>query len=56
VLLLLIVGLALLVAEVMLVSFGVILALAGVALFSAVFVAFQTSVTFGRSSSAPRRC
>lgn len=47
VLLLLIVGLALLVAEVMLVSFGVILALAGVALFSAVFVAFQTSVTFG---------
>jgi len=47
VLLLLIVGLALLVAEVMLVSFGVILALAGVALFSAVFVAFQSSVTFG---------
>lgn len=47
VLLLLIVGLALLVAEVMLVSFGVILALAGVALLSAVFVAFQSSVTFG---------
>jgi membrane-bound serine protease (ClpP class) len=45
--LLLIVGLALLVAEVMLVSFGVILALAGVALLSAVFVAFQSSVTFG---------
>ncbi|MFN7590778.1 MAG: NfeD family protein [Planctomycetota bacterium] len=47
VLLLLIVGLALLVAEVMLVSFGVILALAGIALLSAVFVAFQSSVTFG---------
>lgn len=47
VLLLLVVGLALLVAEVMLVSFGVILALAGIALLSAVFVAFQSSVTFG---------
>lgn len=47
VLLLLVVGLALLVAEVMLVSFGVILALAGVALLSAVFVAFQSSMTFG---------
>lgn len=47
VLLLLIVGLALLVAEVMLVSFGVILALAGIALLGAVFVAFQSSVTFG---------
>jgi membrane-bound serine protease (ClpP class) len=41
------VGLCLVVAEVLLVSFGVIAALAAVALLSAVFVAFQHSITFG---------
>lgn len=47
VLLLAVLGLALLVAEVMFVSFGVIATLSGVALLSAVFVAFQESTGFG---------
>lgn len=47
VLLLCILGLALLVAEVILVSFGVIAILSGVALLSAIFVAFQDSIAFG---------
>lgn len=47
VLLLAVVGLALLVAEVFFVSFGVIATLSGVALISAVFLAFQDSVAFG---------
>ena len=47
VLLLLILGLALIVAEVLFVSFGVVAVLAGVSLLSAVFVAFQESTAFG---------
>lgn len=47
VVLLCIVGLALLVAEVMFVSFGIIATCAGIALLSAVFVAFQESTAFG---------
>jgi membrane-bound ClpP family serine protease len=47
VLLLCVVGLALIAAEVLFVSFGVIAVLAGVALLSAIFVAFQSSVAFG---------
>lgn len=47
VLLLAIVGLALLVAEVFFVSFGVIAVLSGVSLISAVFFAFQESTQFG---------
>ncbi len=47
VVLLCIVGLALLVAEVLFVSFGVIAALAGIALLTAIFVAFQQSIAFG---------
>jgi membrane-bound ClpP family serine protease len=47
VLLLCVVGLLLIVVEVMFVSFGVVALLAGVALLSAVFVAFQQSVAFG---------
>ncbi|MCB9878407.1 MAG: hypothetical protein H6835_12480 [Planctomycetes bacterium] len=47
VVLLLIVGLALIVAEVMFVSFGVIATMAGAALLGAVFVAFQVSDAFG---------
>jgi len=47
VVLLAIVGLALLVAEVFFVSFGIIAVLSGVALISAVFVAFQESTAFG---------
>jgi membrane-bound ClpP family serine protease len=47
VLLLCMVGLALLAAEVLFVSFGVIAALSGVALLSAIFVAFQDSTAFG---------
>ncbi|MEZ6037772.1 MAG: NfeD family protein [Planctomycetota bacterium] len=47
VVLLLIVGLALIVAEVLFVSFGVIATMAGAALLGAVFVAFQESTAFG---------
>ncbi|MBX3463358.1 MAG: hypothetical protein KF830_09315 [Planctomycetes bacterium] len=47
VVLLVVVGLALLAAEVFFVSFGVIAVLSGVALLSAVFVAFQDSIAFG---------
>jgi membrane-bound serine protease (ClpP class) len=47
VLLLAILGLGLLVAEVFFVSFGVIAALSGLALITAVFVAFQESTAFG---------
>jgi membrane-bound serine protease (ClpP class) len=47
VILLCVVGLALLVAEVMFVSFGIIATMAGAALFGAVFVAFQESISFG---------
>ncbi len=47
VLLLAVVGLALIVAEVFLVSFGVISILAGVALVGAVFLAFQVGTGFG---------
>ncbi|MBL8754530.1 MAG: hypothetical protein JNK15_14595 [Planctomycetes bacterium] len=47
VLLLCIVGLALLAAEVLFVSFGVIAALSGVSLLSAIFFAFQDSTSFG---------
>lgn len=47
VLLLVVVGLALIVAEVMFVSFGVIATLAGAALIGAVFLAFQDSTAFG---------
>ena len=47
VVLLCIVGLALLVAEVTFVSFGIIATLAGAALIGAVFVAFQDSISFG---------
>lgn len=47
VVLLCIVGLALLVAEVLFVSFGLIAVLSGVALLSAIFVAFQDSIAFG---------
>jgi len=47
VVLLVIVGLMLLVAEVFFVSFGVIALLSGAALFGAVFVAFQESTAFG---------
>lgn len=47
VLLLAIVGLALIVAEVIFVSFGIIAILSGVSLLSAVFVAFQESTSFG---------
>jgi len=47
VLLLCIVGLLLIVVEVMFVSFGVVALLAGVALLTAIFVAFQQSVAFG---------
>lgn len=47
VLLLAIVGLALIVAEVLFVSFGVISVLAGVALIGAVFVGFQESTAIG---------
>ena len=49
VVLLCLLGLGLLVAEVMFVSFGVIAALSGVALLSAIFVAFQQSTAFGVS-------
>ena len=47
VMLLAVVGLALLVAEVFFVSFGVIAVLSGVSLISAVFFAFQESTSFG---------
>jgi membrane-bound serine protease (ClpP class) len=47
VLLLCVLGLALIVAEVTFVSFGIIATLSGVALLSAVFVAFQDSTAFG---------
>jgi membrane-bound serine protease (ClpP class) len=47
VVLLCVVGLLLLVAEVVFVSFGVIATMAAIALLSAVFVAFQQSVAFG---------
>lgn len=47
VLLLLVLGLALLVAEVVFVSFGVIGTIAGATLISAVFMAFQESMAFG---------
>jgi len=47
VVLLCVVGLALLVAEVLFVSFGMIAVLAGVSLLSAIFVAFQQSIAFG---------
>lgn len=47
VLLLAVVGLALLVAEVFFVSFGVIAALSGLSLIGAVFLAFQESTAFG---------
>lgn len=47
VLLVAVVGLALLVAEVVLVSFGTLLILAGVALIGAVFMAFAESFAFG---------
>ncbi len=47
VVLLCIVGLALIVAEVLFVSFGIIATLSGVALLSAIFVAFQESIAFG---------
>lgn len=47
VVLLCILGLGLLVAEVIFVSFGIIATLAGVALLSAIFVAFQESTFFG---------
>lgn len=47
VVLLCIVGLALVAAEVLFVSFGVIGTLAGVSLLSAIFVAFQESTAFG---------
>jgi len=47
VLLLAVVGLALIVAEVFLVSFGLISILAGLALLGAVFLAFQVSTGFG---------
>ena len=49
VLLLAVIGLALLVAEVFFVSFGVIAALSGLSLISAVFLAFQESTAFGVS-------
>lgn len=49
VLLLAVVGLALLVAEVFFVSFGVIAALSGLSLIGAVFLAFQESTAFGIS-------
>lgn len=49
VVLLVIAGLVLIVAEVFFVSFGVIALMAGAALLSAVFVAFQESTTFGVS-------
>ncbi|HLQ38911.1 MAG TPA: NfeD family protein [Planctomycetota bacterium] len=49
VLLIAVVGLLLLVAEVVLVSFGALLVLAGVALITAVFLAFQDSFGFGIS-------
>lgn len=47
VVLLCILGLGLLVAEVFFVSFGVIATLSGIALLSAIFVAFQESTAFG---------
>lgn len=47
VVLLCIVGLALIVAEVLFVSFGIIATLSGIALLSAIFVAFQESIAFG---------
>lgn len=47
VVLLCIVGLALIVAEVLFVSFGIIATLSGIALLSAIFVAFQESIGFG---------
>jgi membrane-bound ClpP family serine protease len=47
VVLLCIVGLALIAAEVLFVSFGVIAVLAGAALLGAIFVAFQHSISFG---------
>jgi membrane-bound serine protease (ClpP class) len=47
VLLIALIGLVLLVAEVMLVSFGILLVAAAVLLFTAVFLAFQDSVAFG---------
>jgi membrane-bound ClpP family serine protease len=47
VVLLCIVGLALIFAEVIFVSFGIISTLSGVALLSAIFVAFQESTSFG---------
>lgn len=49
VVLLCIVGLGLLVAEVVFVSFGIIATMSGVALLSAIFVAFQESTVFGVS-------
>jgi membrane-bound serine protease (ClpP class) len=49
ILLLVVLGLALLVAEVMFVSFGLIAVLSGVALVSAVFLAFQEGTGFGWS-------
>lgn len=49
VILLVVVGLALLVAEVMFVSFGLIAVLSGLALVGAVFLAFQESNSFGWS-------
>lgn len=49
VVLLCILGLGLLVAEVIFVSFGIIATLSGIALLSAIFVAFQESTVFGVS-------